>query len=608
MATQVPQPVDNGHRETGQEIHNIAATNGSICLAGTFQDVTIGNNHPGETAILSYDGLPLTSFLVGTIEEKIDSCRNALFVSHPDLDIEALVSAKGKRTEGTCRWILPDPHYQAWLAKEFPVLRVSGGPGKGKTMLALFLTEQLKTLCRQTGDRLLLFFCRFQDNRYNDPRNVLRSLIYQLLEFSHECPQITEILKYFESPEKAKDVMSNFEGLWKIFETLLSQPDFRTIWCIIDGIDECHSPETLAEKFYEHCRQRTVRTKVQLLMLGRDIGGSDAHHVIKLDVDQKKPTRGGAQNLEPLDLVSVLGRDTNSFYAPNLIELDMNHRQRVKSDVECFIISGLEPLEKVPRFAQIREEVTSMLVEKAEGTFLWVSFVIAELRGKKTCLQIRDTVESFPKGLNATFARMLCRIEPEYRQASASILKWVAFAERPLNLNELAAATAKAATGKYSEADLEATADIIQLLGPFLQVQRRIVFFVHQSAKEYLMKIHQDSDSPLGQSFNFAKCHGTIAHRCLETLKEKYPQNTQDSSDTDNFDEADHIYKTDKECPSRRCLTAYAKKHWSYHTRLSAISPDDINRPFFENMVLQRKAIISLHQASFLGVREHWPG
>ncbi|KAH7186154.1 ankyrin repeat-containing domain protein [Fusarium flagelliforme] len=509
----------------------------------------------------------LTQLPIGTIEEDINNCRNALFVSHPDIDKKALASAKGKRADGTCQWILHEPHYQSWLAKRFSVLRISGGPGKGKTVLSLFLAEQLRALCEGTGDRLLFFFCRFQDDRYNNPRNVLRSLAYQLLEFSHDGLQIKEVLKYFETTEMTEDVLSNFQGLWGVLETLLSQPSLPTIWCIIDGIDECHSSAMLAGSLYEHCRRReriNDQSKFQLLVLGRDIDDSDASNVIRLDTD---------------------------------------HRSPVKSDVEHFIKSSLEPLNKVPRFAEIRARITDILVENAEGSFLWVSFVIAELSKKETCVQIIDTTIAFPKGLSATFTRMLHGIDPEYRQASASILKWILFAERPLTLAELAAATTRTAGGRYSKADAEVTADIVHMLRPFLQVRRGQVFLVHQSAEDYLMGIHDGLNTPLnGYNFVPDRCHGIIAHRCLEMLKENCSDYSY-TSDTSDTDHTDH--------PSRPPLFGYATNYWDYHTRLSATCQDDINRAFFENMVLQQAHIYlpganpihpSLHQASELGI------
>ncbi|RGP64465.1 nacht and ankyrin domain [Fusarium longipes] len=504
---------------------------------------------------LVHPDLLLTCSDTETITGKINSCRNALFISHPDIDREALASAKGRRADGTCEWILQNPYYQSWLAREFPVFRISGGPGKGKTVLSLFLTEALQARCQATGCRLIFFFCRFQDERFNDPRNVLRSLAYQLLEYNDDYQEVEDILNYFETAEKTKDVLSNLEGLWKIVKTLLSQPNLPTIVCIVDGIDECHSSGTLLGKLYEYCHnqeQDYSQIKFQLLILGRDVANSDALHVINLDEE---------------------------------------HKRSVRNDVENFIASELEQIQGVPRFKEIRSDITAALVEKAEGIFLWVSFVIAEVNRKRTCLQIRDTVESFPQGLNPAFARMLQGIEPRYRQTSESMLQWIMFAERPLTLKELAAAIAETEHERLSEQDLDVMADMIQIWRPFLEVHENRVFFVHQSAKEYLMEIRQESGSPLdGYFFVANQCHGIIALKCLKILRRRYSR-CQDTGDR-------HIL----------FLFNYSKEYWDCHARVSATCPVDITGPFFENMVLEDGSITEpsgtdpLYQASSLGI------
>lgn len=563
MATQVPLPVDGGESGTNQGIHNVLARDQSVSLAGTYHDVniTIGDVQNSEDYLSNCNFGPLTFFSIVTLKEEIKRCRNALFVSHPDIDREALANAKGKRVDGTCEWILQNPHYQSWLAKEFPVLRISGGPGKGKTVLSLFLADDLMTRLRDGTDRLLSFFCRFQDATYNDPLNVLRSLAYQLLEFSHDATLVSQVLTYFESEEKARDVLSNLEGLWKILETLLSQPDLPTIWCIVDGIDECNSSEKLAAMFYEYCHRcgkRNGELKFQFVILGRDIYDSGATPTIDLDKGDNIP---------------------------------------VTTDVERFIISSLQQLERIPRFAEYRSEITRLLIDKAEGIFLWVSFVIAELNKKQTCLQIMGTVNAFPKGLNATFARMLGGVDPEYRQVSASILKWITFSKRPLTINELADATAESVLRNHDGAGTGVVADVVFILRPLLQVHEGKVLFVHQSAKEYFTNRERNSEAPLEEyRFTSEECHGPIAQRCLVVLKEgddRIKKRTQDN----NYSTISPLFE-------------YAEEYWAYHTRLSATCPVDINRSFFDSMVLKKDGFLqeisdprfpSLHQASAFG-------
>ena len=89
-----------------------------------------------------------------------DTYRDALFLTDPIVDRETLRTEKGQRTEGTCEWIRGNTAYKSWLAGETPRLWISGGPGKGKTMLSMFLTEELEAYTQETeGTSLLFYFC-----------------------------------------------------------------------------------------------------------------------------------------------------------------------------------------------------------------------------------------------------------------------------------------------------------------------------------------------------------------------------------------------------------------------------------------------------------------
>ncbi|KAI8653926.1 hypothetical protein LRP88_00336 [Fusarium phalaenopsidis] len=312
-----------------------------------------------------------------TTRDKINQCRNTLFVSDPKIDRATLIGSKGQRTPGTCEWIMENSHYQAWLAGESRLLWISGGPGRGKTVLSLFLNEEVEKLCEGTQDRLLFYFCRFQDERHNNIINVLRSLIYQILEFSRDGPEVRQALQYFDSPEKVQFSLSSFECLWTVLEKLFAQPGLSKIFCIIDGVDECHSSHQLVAKLYDYCKlqgRSNDSAGLRLALIGRDIDGLDAFPGIKVDPDNE---------------------------------------EKVNEDVKRLISSSLEPLARIQGFNNIRSRVEKSLLKRAEGIFLWVSFVIDELFRNKTCVEILDTIRALPKGLHPIFARMLHQIESD---------------------------------------------------------------------------------------------------------------------------------------------------------------------------------------------------
>jgi Cdc6-like AAA superfamily ATPase len=150
-------------------------------------------------------------------------CRNALRLTDPKIDRENLKSAKGKRVAGTCQWIRNNSVYRSWLDGGVRLLWISGGPGKGKTILSIFLTEELESMLQKRENTILLFFfCSNQDEKRNTAVAILRSLVYQIIV---KRPGLVRqhVLPYFETPEKCQDTLSSLESLWIIFRQLLQR-------------------------------------------------------------------------------------------------------------------------------------------------------------------------------------------------------------------------------------------------------------------------------------------------------------------------------------------------------------------------------------------------
>ncbi|RTE83479.1 hypothetical protein BHE90_001900 [Fusarium euwallaceae] len=510
--------MDNGQPATRQEIRNVSASNGGISLVGNFKDCTIG----GVQQL--------------TIQEQINQCRNALFISDPKIDRTTLISSKGQRAPGTCEWIRKNPHYQAWLAGESRLLWVSGGPGRGKTVLSLFLNEEVEKLCQGTDDRLLFYFCQFQNEKHNNAINVLRSLIYQILEFSIEGPEMQQALEYFDTPKKTEFALSSFECLWTVLEKLSKQPGLPRIFCVIDGVDECHSSRQLVKTLYRYCKSQTRNKNSAGLRL------------------------------------ALIGRDLDKLGAFPGIKVDPDNEENVNEDVKTFVSSRLKALARIPGFDDIRSRVEKALLEGAEGTFLWVSFVIKELSRKTTCVEILDTLQALPKGLHPVFARMLGNIDSDQRQTSALIFKWVALAERPLTLDELAAAIA-VKPGDHDLSIERIVADWVKICRPFLKVHNKRVVFVHQSAKEYLLREQPDAD-PVLEMFRITanQGHAALAHECLDILEASAFQRTA-------------LNLSDMSWPHQSHLLNYAVLHWQNHARLASRDAKDLfnpDRPFFQ--------------------------
>jgi hypothetical protein len=153
-------------------------------------------------------------------EQAAVAYRNALFLTDPYVDRESVISAKGTRESGTYEWIAQDAKYCAWLNSDGEgsnndntrLLWISGGPGKGKTMLSLFLTEELE---RHTASipnaKLAFFFCSAQDEKRSTAVVVLRGLVHQIITTRPQLVNYT--LNHFRAPKQTQQTLSSLETL-----------------------------------------------------------------------------------------------------------------------------------------------------------------------------------------------------------------------------------------------------------------------------------------------------------------------------------------------------------------------------------------------------------
>ena len=407
-------------------------------------------------------------------------------------------------------------------------------------MMSIFLTEELTrhTADSKTSD-LVFFFCGACDENRNTAVHLLRGLVHQILE---KRPQlIGHALAYFQPPERAKQTLSSLEALWLIFSKLVVDDHLGTIFCVLDGLDECE--------------EETARSLLRRIL-----------DLITAQYSNK------AKGMFKLAIVS---RDMPVLRGCTTVKLDPDNNQEIESDISTFVRSRIKELFHIDGFEHIQESVQAALLERAEGTFLWVGFAMHELLQMRTCKQIRETLTSLPSGLPAIYGRMLLSIPPDQRDYARTLLEWVALAARPLKLQELAAAISLPECLPQIEVE-RTTRDLVILCGPLLRteeireeprrygysqdiktIQSREVSLIHQSARDYLLRSDRDSHSVL-ETFRFCKAtiHLQLAHRCIECIEQKGSQHYELFADQ-------MLY-----CPENP-LYGYAVFYWPEHAKES---------------------------------------
>lgn len=402
----------------------------------------------------------------------------------------------------------------------------------GKTMLSIFITEEIEEFTRgPTDSEALFYFCSNQDDKRNSAVSIFRSLICQML--TKRPSLFAEIESYFDDPAKAQAALSSPHVLWSICSTLL-HANRDPVFCVLDGLDECDdkSARLIVECLRQYFFPSTLNVNFQLVIVSRKVPGLEIFPHVRLDPD---------------------------------------NNDHVSSDIENFISERVSRLQTVPGFHDIQEHVKKTLLERAEGTFLWVGFVMTELQKKVTCTQIMEALDSIPSGLPEIYSRILLRIERHDQKIVSRILRLVAMAARALTLTELASALGIRSTKYLSKEKI--MLDYISLCDNMVEVIDDEAFLVHQSVRDYLLR-DKPHENPILERFRIKwdDCHHEIVNICLSCIEESALRD----GPIDLTDDSTYL-----NTPS---FLRYAVVQWAEHASMLVPSKRNkaiFDRPFF---------------------------
>jgi hypothetical protein len=385
---------------------------------------------------------------VREIIDKRERCIQDLCITDPYEDKKRIEDTKGGLLKDSYRWILENFDFQRWRSvQQGALLWIKGDPGKGKTMLLCGIIDELDIAEAKTA-LLSYFFCQAPDPRINSATAVLRGLIHMLVR---QQPSLVSHVrkKYDEVGKKVFEDTNAFFALSEIFINILRDPTLGMIYIVIDALDEC------------------VKDLPKLLRLIVE-QSSTAHNVKWVISSRNWPQI--AQQLEEAEYRTSLSLELNA--------------ESVSMAVEVYIKNKVLRLAQQKSYNSTTQHVVwEHLLCNAENTFLWVALVCEHLE-KVDRWNVSEKLSEFPPGLNPLYARMLEQIRLsdsadlcEYLLAAMSIVY------RPVSLIELT--TLGDRLIRITD-DVEATREVISLCGSFLTIRDSIIYFVHQSAKDFL--------------------------------------------------------------------------------------------------------------------------
>ena len=166
-----------------------------------------------------------------------------LRITDPREDKKRIEDTKGGLLRDSYHWILKHPDFQQWRDdKRSRLLWIKGDPGKGKTMLICGTLDELssstKLRDKEATTLLSYFFCQATDNRINNASAALRGLIYLLID--QQPLLISHVRKKYDHAGKALFEDTNaWVALSEIFTSILQDTRLKSIYLIIDALDEC---------------------------------------------------------------------------------------------------------------------------------------------------------------------------------------------------------------------------------------------------------------------------------------------------------------------------------------------------------------------------------
>ena len=411
--------------------------------------------------------------------DKLNKCLGDLRLTDPRHDKKRIEDTNSGLLKDSYCWILENSDFQRWRNdEESRLLWIKGDPGKGKTMLLCGIVDEFKKSMAQTA-LLSYFFCQATDSRINSATAVLRGLLFLLI--SQQPSLVSHIRKNHDHAGKALFEDANaWVTLSEIFTHILQDPSLNNTYLIIDALDECVAdlPKLLDFVVQKSC----VSPRVKWIVSGRN----------RPDIEER---------LERVGHKVMLSLELNA--------------QSVSTAVSVFIQDKVRQLAERKNYDdKMRDTVLDHLSLHANDTFLWVALVCQNLENTPRWKTLAK-LNRFPPGLSSLYERMMqqiCNLEDiDDTNICKRILALIAIVYRPITLKEL---TSLIEVHEDVADNIVWLQEIIGLCGSFLTIRQGTIYFVHQSAKDFLVTRSFNDIFPSGKE----EFHYDVFSRSLQVM------------------------------------------------------------------------------------------
>lgn len=317
-------------------------------------------------------------------------------------------NARTKHENGTGDWLIRNnDDFDSWKVAPNSLMWLNGKAGSGKSVLSSSVISHLEEAYR--GDpqvALAYFYFSFNDEQKQTAVGMIESIIKQICCCRPDTPLSVKAL----GDLKARGHRPDLKTLQKtLIESLRG---FSRVFVIIDALDECPDTEL------NHDRE------VLLACLAAIHEKSSKNMHMFLTSRREKDIEG-----------SIYSPGTEAFkWDIDLLAI----QPAIDHDIGLFIDCTLSSRIYNSWPPELKAEARTELIAKSDGMFQYIACQFEALRTLKGETKIRKALHDLPKGLDATYDRMLERIDPADQKQVARVLEWLSFSLRPLLLEEVA--------------------------------------------------------------------------------------------------------------------------------------------------------------------------
>ncbi|PTB54050.1 hypothetical protein M431DRAFT_496001 [Trichoderma harzianum CBS 226.95] len=370
-------------------------------------------------------------------------------------------------------WAVKSAMFRQWhTEKETNLLWIKGNPGKGKTLMICGLIEELEHM-EPHQDLLSHFFCQGTDPNFNNATAVLRGIIYSL------ATQKPSLIEHIQQEYKNVGSRSLFDGInaWitlsGVFVKMLQDPALENACLIVDALDECESNR---KKLLDFIIESTLATpQVKWILSSRNYP----------DIEAK---------IRSCRTIAVIDLESSATL--------------VSESVDAYIRCRTQQLSLIEDNEVLQEQLQRAILQKSSGTFLWAALVFQEIEERRTYdddAELLQLLDAMPSGLSGLYERMMNQINllvNSDQERCRNILATMVAAYQPLNLETLPILAGL--KGRLTQAEPLKT--LVRI--------RDVVYFVHQSAKDYLIGEGHNRIFPSGSE----TVHRDMFNRSLEAM------------------------------------------------------------------------------------------